>query len=131
VEGTTVELNDLLKGLMGELEKISSSESVVGKPLKFGDAALVPLCRVSLGFGTGTTDLSGSASKRDGSIEGGGAGGGLTVEPRAFVVVASDGVPHLLAMHKGSATLQHPLELQLTPPAATTSNPGHKLNPKK
>lgn len=109
-----MELNELLKGLMGELQKISRSESVVGKPLRFGDAALVPLCRVSLGFGTGTTDLSGSggsAGKQDGSFEAGGAAGGLTVEPRAFVVVANDGVPQLLAFKSGTASLQQAVEI--------------------
>jgi uncharacterized spore protein YtfJ len=109
-----VELNDLLQGLLGELQKIGGSESVAGKPLQFGDAHLVPLCRVSLGFGTGTTNMGGSTGNSDGKLEAGGAAGGLTVEPRAFVVVASDGVPQLLTMTKGSATLQRALELPNT-----------------
>lgn len=106
-----MELNELLKGLLGELEKVSRSDSVVGKPLKLGSASLVPLCRVTIGFGTGTSDLQGSAMKRDGAAELGGAGGGLMVEPRAFVVVGSDGIPQLLAMHRGTATIQHAVEL--------------------
>lgn len=106
-----MELNDLLKGLLGELQKISRSESVVGKPLRFGDAHLVPLCRVSLGFGTGTTDLSGAGGAQGANLEAGGAAGGLVVEPRAFVVVASDGVPQLLSLERGSASLKRAVEI--------------------
>lgn len=106
-----MELNSLLKGLLGELQKIARSESVVGKPLRFGDAHLVPLSRVSVGFGTGTSDASGSGGVRDGSFEVGGAAGGAIVEPRAFVVVASDGVPQLLTMKRGGASIQHAVEL--------------------
>jgi uncharacterized spore protein YtfJ len=106
-----MELNDLLQGMLGEIRKICRSDAIVGKPMKLGEANLVPLCRVSIGFGAGTSDLSGSGGRRDGSIEGGGAGGGIVVEPRAFVVVARDGVPQLLTMRKGMATLQHPIEL--------------------
>jgi uncharacterized spore protein YtfJ len=120
-----MELNNLLQGLLGELQKISKSESVVGKPLQFGDAHLVPLSRVTVGFGTGTSDLKGSGGAQDGSFEAGGAAGALTVEPRAFVVVASDGVPQLLAMHKGSASLQAPVELP-----APAADPAQKRAPK-
>lgn len=101
----------MLKGLLGELQKISRSESVAGKSLAFGNAHLVPLCRVSIGFGTGTSELSGSAEKRGASFEAGGAAGGVTIEPRAFVVVASDGVPQMLSMSHGSATLQQAIEI--------------------
>lgn len=106
-----MELNELLQGLLGEVQKLCRSDAIVGKPSQFGDAHLVPLCRVSVGFGAGTSDLSGSGGSRDGAVEGGGAGGGLMVEPRAFVVVAKDGVPQLLVMRKGVATLQHAIEL--------------------
>lgn len=106
-----MELNDLLQGMLGEIRKICRSDAIVGKPMKLGEAHLVPLCRVSIGFGAGSADVSGSGGQRDGSVEGGGAGGGITVEPRAFVVVAGDGVPQMLSMRHGSATLQQALEL--------------------
>ncbi|MFO0760051.1 MAG: spore germination protein GerW family protein [Byssovorax sp.] len=106
-----MELNKMLQGLMGELQKIARSESVAGKAMPFGNAHLVPLCKVSIGFGTGTSELSGSGDKRGGNLEAGGAAGGVTIEPRAFVVVASDGVPQMLSMTGGSATLQHAIEL--------------------
>ncbi|HEX3850507.1 MAG TPA: hypothetical protein VHW01_06040, partial [Polyangiaceae bacterium] len=35
----------------------------------------------------------------------GGAGGAIVVEPRAFVVVGEDGVPHMLALHRGKTAV--------------------------
>lgn len=106
-----MELNKILQGLLGELQKISSSESVAGKCIQFGDAHLLPLCRVSIRFGTGATEVSGTSSVKGGNLEAGGAAGGVTIEPRAFVVVPSDGVAQMLAMSHGTATLQAAIEI--------------------
>ena len=104
-------LSTLITGLLDELHTIARSESVVGKPMKFGNAHLAPLSKVTIGFGTGTGDMRGDARGRDGRFDAGGAAGGLSVEPRGFVVVAQDGIPQLLAMSGGHATLKHAVML--------------------
>jgi uncharacterized spore protein YtfJ len=113
-------LKDLLDELMKELHKVSRTSALVGEPLELGDVQLVPLCRLTMGFGTGTTDAAGRAVGRGGAIEGAGAGGALAVEPRAFVVVGPDGVPQMLSMRRGKrAVLQHAVEVR---PQATHAN---------
>lgn len=104
-------LTTLITGLLDELHTIARSESVVGKPIQFGEAHLAPLSKVTIGFGTGTGDLRGGGRGRDGRFDAGGAAGGLVVEPRGFVVVAKDGIPQLLAMRGGNATLKHAVML--------------------
>jgi len=107
-----MDLDDTIKGLLAELKKLSSSDSVVGKPLSLGGANLLPLCRVSVGFGAGASDGSGTRGQRDGSVEAGGAAGGFSIEPRAFVVVGPDGVPQMLSLGKaGGAQLQRAVEV--------------------
>lgn len=108
-----MDLNNLVKGLLGELQRIAKSDSIVGKPMQLGAAHLVPLSRITVGFGTGTSDVQGTGGRRDGrgQFEAGGAGGGIMVEPRAFVVVGPDGVPQLLTMRGGNATVQQAVEL--------------------
>jgi uncharacterized spore protein YtfJ len=109
-------LKDLLDELMKELHKVSRSSALVGAPLSMGDTQLVPLCRLTMGFGTGTTDAAGKALGRGGALEGAGAGGALAVEPRAFVVIGADGVPQMLSMRHGKrAVLQHAVEVRPTP----------------
>jgi uncharacterized spore protein YtfJ len=110
-------LKDLLDDLMKELHKVSRTSGLVGEPLEMGDVQLVPLCRLTLGFGTGTTDAAGNAAGRGGALEGAGAGGALAVEPRAFVVIGPDGVPQMLSMRRGGrAVLQQAVEVR--PPVA-------------
>jgi uncharacterized spore protein YtfJ len=107
-----MELNDLVTSLMTQLHRVSKSEQVVGKPMVFGDSAVVPLCRITVGFGTGSTDIAGEARAKGASFDVGGAGGGLTVEPRAFVVVGKDGHAHMLSVRKGAkAILQKAIDV--------------------
>jgi uncharacterized spore protein YtfJ len=107
-----MDLNDLLNGLMVDMRKVSDTATMVGKPLKLGSAHMVPLLSVTIGFGTATTDLSGSGERRGGRVDGGGAGGTMVVTPRAFVVVGNDGSPQLIALKEGKyGHLQTALEL--------------------
>ena len=107
-----MELKTLLDDLMLELQKVSRTSTLVGKPFTLGKTQLIPLCRLTMGFGSGTTDATGSYVGRDGTIEGAGAGGALAVEPRAFVVIGPDGVPQMLSMRRGKrAVLQHAIEV--------------------
>jgi uncharacterized spore protein YtfJ len=106
-------LKTLLDDLMQELHKVSRTSALVGAPLTMGETQLIPLCRLTMGFGTGTSDAAGKALGRGGALEGAGAGGALAVEPRAFVVVGPDGVPQMLSMRRGKrAVLQRAVEVR-------------------
>jgi uncharacterized spore protein YtfJ len=100
-----MDLKELVTELLSELGKISKSDAVVGTVRDAGKAKVLPLSRIRLGFGTalgeadGKARVSGEESDAGGAL--GGAGGVIEVEPRAFVVVAEDGVPHLLALEGG------------------------------
>ena len=98
-------LNQIVKNLLGELGKMSKSHSVAGQVRDAGKAKVLPLCKVSIGFGTGGGDVGGKHdgenASRNAGLEGGAAAGALVVEPRAFVVVGEDGVPHMVALHGG------------------------------
>lgn len=111
-----MDLNKLVKGLLTELNKVSKSETVVGSVRDAGKAKVVPLSRVSIGFGTAVANMGGKRqtdkSKSDAGAEGGGAGGALVVEPKAFVVVGEDGVPHMLALKRGrTAVMRKGIEI--------------------
>lgn len=99
------ELNDLVTSLMSQLYRVSKSESVVGKPMIFGESAVVPLCKITVGFGTGSTDVAGEQRASGASFDVGGAGGGIAVEPRAFVVVGKDGTTQMLSVRKGAKAI--------------------------
>ncbi len=112
-----MELNDLVKGLLDELNKISKSDAVVGTVRDAGKAKVLPLSKISIAFGAGIAGLGGKTERGEGKngdagLEGGGAGGALMVEPKAFVVVGEDGIPHMLALKRGKqAVLRRGLEI--------------------
>ena len=97
--GTTVE--SILKVLLGQLEKISKAETVAGTPIVADKTTIIPVSKVTIGFAAGGSDAGGevgSSTHRRGTISIGGTGGGISVEPVAFIVVTPDGKPQLLPM---------------------------------
>lgn len=78
------------------LEKMKTSiktESVIGDPITVGEVTIVPIAKVTFGFGAGGEDLE----KTNGF--GGGSGGGATITPIGFIVVKGADVS-LIPMHE-------------------------------
>lgn len=89
------DVETLLKMSLVELEKVLSSKSVVGEPIKIGDATLIPLHSIGFAFGgaggSGKGDVGGtSAGKGEGA--GAGVGGGGGIKPVAMIVIDQSGV---------------------------------------
>lgn len=109
VASFAMDLKELVTELLSELGKISRTDAVVGTVRDAGKAKILPLSRVSIGFGTAIGEVGGKSQRAgrqaDAGASGGGAGGAVVVEPRAFVVVGEDGVPHLLALERGKAAV--------------------------
>lgn len=101
-----MELKDLMSELLSELGKVVRTDAVVGQVRDAGKAKVLPLSRVSFGFGTAVGEVGGKSDRAgNAGAAGGGGGGALVVEPRAFVVVGEDGVPHLLALEGGKGAV--------------------------
>src|SRR5215207_5394868 len=94
-----------MQELLEELGKVAKADAVVGGVRDAGKAKVLPLAKVSIGFGTAIGTLDGKARNGAGEsgagAQAGGAGGAVVVEPRAFVVVGEDGMPHMLALANG------------------------------
>lgn len=81
-------LDTMAAVLLEKLKGIAQTDTVVGNPIVAEGATLIPVSRVSVGFGLGGTT---------GKAEMAGSGGGLTVEPIAFVVV-QDGSTKIVSL---------------------------------
>jgi uncharacterized spore protein YtfJ len=79
----------LIERVMGELHRIVRTETVVGEPLQAGGVTLIPVSKISLGFGAG-----GGREEKGQS----GTGGGALVEPVAFVVIDADGKVQIMTL---------------------------------
>lgn len=81
---------DILSMVEATVQDTARTDVVVGQPLVLGGVTIVPLSRVSVGFGGG-----GGRAKTPGTEEdnvGGGAGGSAKVRPVAVAVFTKDGV---------------------------------------
>ncbi len=100
-----MELKHLMQELLDELGKVAKADAVVGGVRDAGKAKIMPLAKISVGFGTAMGNVDGKAKRNgeesDAGAQAGGAGGAVVIEPRAFVVVGEDGVPHMLALQNG------------------------------
>jgi len=84
-------VENLLKVNLAEIERLLSTRSVVGDPIKVDDVTLIPL--ISFGFGFGAAGGSGQAQKPGvGEGSGAGTGGGGGIKPVAVVVIGKEGV---------------------------------------
>ncbi len=91
-------LESVVDKLLDGMHQISKIETVVGEPLKAGDAMLVPIHRLRVGFGVAAVGAGGHGDSGEGNYGGRGVGGGVQVEPIAIVSIAKDGRPRLMAI---------------------------------
>lgn len=91
-------LESVVDNLIDGMHQISKIETVVGEPLQAGDAMLVPIHRVRMGFGAAAVGAGGHGDTGEGHYGGRGVGGGVQIEPIAVVAVSKDGRPRLMAV---------------------------------
>jgi len=83
-------INLLTEVALDKLRTMTQSGVVIGDPITMPNGVTaVPVSKVSMGFGTGGSDL---AKKLNGDAFAGGCGGGITITPIAFLVTHNDGV---------------------------------------
>ena len=77
---------------LAKIREMVNSNTVVGQPITTPDGVtLIPVSRLSIGFGAGGSDYG----KQPTPNFGGGAGAGVTVDPVAFLVV-KDGITRVM-----------------------------------
>jgi len=81
--------------LLEKLKNIAQTETVIGEPIHSGESTVIPVSRVSVGMGMG-----GHSGKSDLAS----AGGGLRIDPVAFLVLKGDDVK-VLPIDKGQSAL--------------------------
>lgn len=84
-------VNDLLSNTIQKIRETVDANTVVGTPMTVGEVTLIPVSKVSFGFGTGGTEFPGKAASKDNPF-GGGGGAGVKVTPVCFLVVEGTNV---------------------------------------
>lgn len=89
-------LESLVKTAIEKIREMIDIETVIGDPITTPNGTtIIPVSKVSVGFASGGSDLP---AKSDKDLFGGGTGGGVTIQPLAFITILPDGNVKLLQM---------------------------------
>lgn len=91
------QLNGMIEAAIGKIKEMVDSSTVIGEPIALSNGSTaVPVCKVTVGFGSGGSDFP---TKNAGTeLFGGGTGAGVSVTPIAFLVSTKDGHVRILQL---------------------------------
>ena len=92
-------INEVIGVTMNRVKELVDANTVVGEPIETREGVtIIPVSRISVGFGSGGTDF---ASKNTSAPKnfGGGTAAGVNVDPIAFLIVRKDTVRLLPCMN--------------------------------
>ena len=80
-------LSAMMQDAMGKVREMVDSNTIVGQPISTPDGVtLIPISKVSFGFGGGGSEFDGKGSAAETHV-GGGVGAGVKISPVAFLIV--------------------------------------------
>ena len=86
-------LNDMMRNAMEKVREMVDTNTIVGQPITTPDGVtLIPISKVSFGFGSGGGDYGKNTAKDN---FGGGSAAGVKIDPVAFIVI-KDGITRIL-----------------------------------
>ena len=86
-------LGELMNVTMEKIKAMADVNTVVGDPISAGEVTIIPLSKVSFGFGVGGSDFATKNQKpNQNNSFGGGTGAGVTIVPVGFLIVRGTSV---------------------------------------
>lgn len=105
-------LPNMLENTIAKIREMVDVNSVVGTPITTPDGVtIIPVSKVSVGFGGGGSDFENKRQTNKEMPFGGGAGGGVKVTPIAFLVIKGDSVRMLPVSSAPSTTADRLVEM--------------------
>lgn len=84
-------VNELLADTIQKIRETVDANTVVGTPITVGEVTLIPVSKISFGFGTGGSELPAKATSNPAQPPlGGGGGAGVKVTPVCFLSVVGN-----------------------------------------
>jgi sporulation protein YtfJ len=105
-------LSNMIENTLAKVRDMISVNDVVGDPIVTADGAtIIPISKVSVGFGGGGSDfVSKNPNKQDNPF-GGGVGGGMSVTPIAFMVIKDGNIRMIPVALPANTTAERVVEL--------------------
>ena len=104
-------LPNMLESTIAKLREMVDVNSVVGSPITTPDGVtIIPISKISVGFGGGGSDFASKNAKPGEMPFGGGAGAGVNITPVAFLVVRGESVRMLPVAEPASTSMDRLIE---------------------
>ena len=105
-------LPNMLESTIAKIREMVDVNSVIGNPITTPDGVtIIPVSKVSVGFGGGGSDFVSKNVNRQENPFGGGAGGGVKVTPIAFLVIKEGSVRMLPVSAPANTTADRLVEM--------------------
>lgn len=105
-------INDLLGTTMEKIRTMVDANTIIGQPIQAEGVTLIPVSKLSFGFGTGGSDFTTKNQKpATPNTFGGGTGAGAKLEPVAFLVIKGDSVRLLSVAPPPATTVDRVVEM--------------------
>ncbi len=99
-------LSDMMNVSLEKIRAMADANTVVGNPIDTpSGVTIIPISKVSFGFGSGGMD-----GKNGGAPFGGGAGGGVTIQPLSFLIIKGENVRMLPVAEPASGSIERLVE---------------------
>ena len=94
---------NVIKQLAEDLKLFAKAETIFGEPIKIQGNTVIPVCKMSIGYGGGGGEGEGADPKKGkGKSVSAGAGGGVNIEPTALIIAREGKVSVVGIQAKGS-----------------------------
>jgi len=104
--------SNMLESTIAKIREMVDVNSVIGEPITADGITIIPVSKVSVGFGGGGSDfVSKNTNNLDNHPFGGGAGGGVKVTPVAFLIIKDGSVRMLPVASPANTTADRLVEM--------------------
>ena len=105
-------LSNMIENTLSKIKDMISVNDVVGTPITTPEGVtIIPISKVSVGFGGGGSDFVSKNVNKQENPFGGGVGGGVNVVPVAFIIIKGDSVRMLPVAAPANTTADRVVEL--------------------
>ena len=103
-------LPNMLQDTISKIREMVDVNNVIGAPITVDGVTIIPVSKVSVGFGGGGSDFAKNASAGELPF-GGGVGGGVKVNPICFLIVKDGNVRMMPVAAPASTTADRIVEM--------------------
>lgn len=104
-------LPNMLENTIAKIREMVDANSVVGEPITAGDVTIIPISKISIGYGGGGSDFTKKNTNQQETPFGGGVGAGVKVTPIAFLIIKEGSVRMLPVAAPANTTADRLVEM--------------------